>query len=44
MEWIKKQYISFLILMEFIQRESIQCLKDNNYLAAVTGDAGYNTF
>ena len=24
--------------------EAIQSLKDNNYLAAVTGDAGYNTF
>lgn len=45
MEWNGLKTIYFFSYPNGIYTpESIQSLKDNNYLAAVTGDAGYNTF
>lgn len=45
MEWNGLKTIYFFSYPNGVYtKESIQCLKDNNYLAAVTGDAGYNTF
>lgn len=45
MEWNGLKTIYFFSYPNGIYTdESIQLLKDNHYLAAVTGDAGYNTF
>ena len=45
MEWNGLKTIYFFSYPNGVYtKESIQCLKDNNYLAAVTGDAGYNIF
>lgn len=43
MEWNGMKTIYFFSYPNGVYTdESIQCLKNNNYLAAVTGDAGYN--